>query len=120
VDHNSDPIMHENSQQDDRMLVNDGKGGMVDTNLEAAPENILQAQSRPHTRVFHRHTYSFSRDVSIATSLKDDTSIPPKQLTQTKSVAVSFNQPYTPIELGTPKSRFFVMSPFVLFWLTLS
>jgi len=92
-------ILPDSAQQEDMMLVNDSKHDIIDTNLEAAPENILQAQTRPHTHVLHKHTYSFSRDVSISGGINSDPSMRPEQVKRTKSVAVSFNQPYTPIDM---------------------
>ncbi|KAI8577182.1 hypothetical protein K450DRAFT_253253 [Umbelopsis ramanniana AG] len=84
------------------------KDSMVDTNLDATPENMLQSQqARPRTHVFQKHTYSFSHDMSIATdNCNKGSTMVQEKLTQTSSAAVSFNQPYPHIDIDPIKQVF--------------
>jgi hypothetical protein len=108
IDAFNEPSVHstsallENIPYDELLLGDNVKDTIVDTNLDATPENMLQSQqARPHTHVFQKHTYSFSHDMSIATGgRKKDLSMETEKLTQTSSVAVSFNQPYPHIDIG--------------------
>ena len=108
IDAFNEPSVHstsallENIPYDELMLGDNVKDSIVDTNLDATPENMLQAQqARPQTHVFQKHTYSFSHDLSIPTGgQKKGLSMDPEQLPQTSSVAVSFNQPYPHIDIG--------------------
>lgn len=76
------------------------KSNIVDSNTESSPENIVQTQTRPPRRIMHRHTYSFSRDVSLAATNVINNTAHPEELIQSQSVSVSFNKQYTPIEKG--------------------
>jgi hypothetical protein len=80
------------------------KADIIDTNTESSPENMVQAQTRPPRRIMHRHTYSFSRDVSIAANNTMDDPALPEDVIHSQSVSVSFKKKYTPIEKGELQS----------------
>lgn len=108
IDAFNEPSIHstsallENIPYDELMLGGNVKDSVVDSNLDATPQNMLQAQqARPQSHGFQKHTYSFSHDLSIPTDgRKNGLSMDPEQLPQTSSVAVAFNQSYPHIDIG--------------------
>ncbi|KAG2187133.1 hypothetical protein INT44_004803 [Umbelopsis vinacea] len=114
IDAFNEPSVHstsallENIPYHELMFGENAKDSMVDTNLDATPENMLQSQqARPRTHVFQKHTYSFSHDMSIATGgCNKDLTMGPEKLTQTSSTAISFNQTYPHIDIDPIKQVF--------------
>ncbi|KAG2178166.1 hypothetical protein INT43_003419, partial [Umbelopsis isabellina] len=97
VDHS---IMSDSSAllQEENAAATYEKSSIIDSNTESSPENIVQTQTRPPRRIMHRHTYSFSRDVSLAANNVIDNAAHSEEVIQSQSVSVSFNKQYTPIE----------------------